>query len=301
MRPWPIALAPPPPALSAAEVHRRLNDPRLWSLFRLDHNDRREAESWVERLNSEDLDVIAQASERVLRLPGSRLGPEANDFFAFLPDSPARPPGLIPLMLLVACAPEVIAFGIAQGFDTDVAASGLGDLGHQVRVHRNATGSFGLFTQWWLTLPWNGSMWWFGRLQYNLIRYEGGYWLSVHIPRGGPLTGVEESFQAARFFAETSLSMFDVQGFHLDSWLLDPYLSQALGEHSNTSRFADLWELQPAPRPADGEALFFTFGHRREVSPAELPRDTRLKRIVAERLERGGRWVSPTGLIPWRT
>lgn len=301
MRPWPIASVPPPPALSWEEARRRLNDPRLWSLFRLDHNDRRQAESWAQNLDAENLEVIAGASEGVLRLPGSRLGPEASTFFDLLPDSPDRPRGLLPLMILVACAPEVVAFGIAQGFDTDVAASGLADLGHQMRVHRNATGTFGLFTQWWLTLPWNGSMWWFGRLQYNLIRYDDEYWLSVHIPRSGPLTGVEESFRAARFFAETSLSMFDVRGLHLDSWLLDPHLSEALGPLSNISRFAELWELQPDPRPADGEALFSTFGHRSRIPAPDLPRNTRLQQVVTERLERGGGWVAPTGLIPWRT
>ena len=138
---------------------------------------------------------VAEASAKVRALPGQRLGPAEKSFFGFLPDRPGEPPGLLPMLTLGVCAPEVVDFGRAQGFDAETAGSGLQDLGQQAHVHRLATGSFGLFSQWWLTLAWGGSLWWFGRLQYNLIRYQGEYWLSVHIPQ----TGLTTHFERAKF------------------------------------------------------------------------------------------------------
>ena len=122
----------------------------------------------------------------------------------------------------------------------------------------------------------------------------------MHIPQTGPLTGTDASFERAREFAARHLAQFHVAGFHLDSWLLDPNLAAGLGPESNIAQFAARWELQPAPGEASGDAMFFTFGDRKATDYAALPRRTRLERVVAERLEGGGAWHSPTGLLRWR-
>lgn len=287
------------PPLEPAQVHRRLADAAGWAQLGLFPDDEAEARAWAGRLTTRDLESIAAASARVLSLLGAPLGPAAQTFFDFLPDRPGEPPGLIPMLTLAACAPEVVAFGVDQGFDRQAAASGLADLGHQVHVHRLATGSFGLFTQWWLTLAWGGSLWWLGRLQYSLSEFRGRHWLSVHIPQTGPLLGVEESFTCARAFARDHLAAFNIAGLHLDSWLLDPTLVEGLGPESNTAKFAQRWQLLPNPREANDDAVFFTFGRRGAVDPRTLPRRTRLERLVTHHLENGGTWHSPTGLIRW--
>jgi len=296
---WPLVPVPPPPALPPETVRERLAASQVWDALGFTPADAEELARWRAAVSAADIRRIAAASAKVLALPGQRLGPAAKSFFDGLPDRPGQPPGLLPMIALGVCAPEVVEFGRAQGFATETAGSGLRDLGQQARVHRLATGSFGLFTQWWLTLAWGGSLWWFGRLQFNLMRYEGEYWLSVHIPQTGPLAGVRDSFDRAREFAARHLGEFAIAGFHLDSWLLDPNLAAGLGPESNIATFAGRWELQPAPREASDDALFFTFGDRAATDYAALPRRTRLERVVAERLEGGGAWHSPTGLIRW--
>lgn len=268
---WPLTPPAQYPPLTPDEVGARLHSAELWPALALAPEDREQAAAWATRLGPDDLAAIAEATGPVLALRGRRLGPEPTTFFDFLPDRPGEPAGLLPMLTLAVCSPEVVEFGLQQGFDAAAAASGLADLGHQVHVHRLATGGFGLFTQWWLTLPWGGSMWAFGRLQYNLIEFRGRYWLSVHIPQTGPLTNVQESFRAARAFAGTFLTDFDIAGLHLDSWLLDPALAAGLGAGSNTAAFARLWQVPPGARVADSEAVLLTFGHRGEVDPATLP------------------------------
>lgn len=297
---WPPAPVPAPPALSPETVRERLAAPKIWDALGFRPEDAKELARWRRSLSAADARRVAEASAKVRALPGQRLGPAEKSFFGFLPDRPGEPPGLLPMLTLGVCAPEVVDFGRAQGFDAETAGSGLQDLGQQAHVHRLATGSFGLFSQWWLTLAWGGSLWWFGRLQYNLIRYQGEYWLSVHIPQTGPLTGTDASFERAREFAARHLAQFHVAGFHLDSWLLDPNLAAGLDPESNIAQFAARWELQPAPGEASGDAMFFTFGDRKATDYAALPRRTRLERVVAERLEGGGAWHSPTGLLRWR-
>lgn len=297
---WPPVPVPTRPALSPETVRGRLGEARLWDRLGFSAADFEELARWRGELSAADTRRIAAASAKVLSLPGQHLGPAENSFFEFLPDRPGEPPGLLPMLTLGVCAPEVTEFGRAQAFDPATASSGLRDLGQQAHVHRLATGRFGLFTQWWLTLAWGGSLWWFGRLQYNLIRYQGEYWLSVHIPQTGPLASTRDSFERAREFAARHLPEFEVAGFHVDSWLLDPNLTAGLGPQSNIAKFAGQWELQPSPREASGDALFFTFGDREASDYAALPRATRLERVVADRLEGGGAWFSPTGLIRWR-
>ena len=162
---WPPAPVPAPPALSPETVRERLAAPKIWDALGFRPEDAKELARWRRSLSAADARRVAEASAKVRALPGQRLGPAEKSFFGFLPDRPGEPPGLLPMLTLGVCAPEVVDFGRAQGFDAETAGSGLQDLGQQAHVHRLATGSFGLFSQWWLTLACGGSLWWFGRLQ----------------------------------------------------------------------------------------------------------------------------------------
>src|SRR5699024_8333003 len=192
-----------------------------------------------------------------------------------------------PLLALGVTAPEVLAYGRRLGLPVHVVGSGIRDLGQQVHVHRLVFGEFGLHTQWWLTVAWSGTFWWLGRLQFNVVAYDGRRWLSAHIPQTGPLTDADVSFERARELAEGPLAHLDLAGFHCDSWLLDPNLGAALGGRGNIAAFQQLWELREDSRLADGDAVFFTFRTREQIEGdalAALPQATSLERAVVARL-----------------
>lgn len=296
---FPLCPRPAPQPLTAAEVRRRLDSPRTWAALGLHPEDLADLNEQLEDLSDQEVQTVASASAVVLGLIGTRLQPAPQTFFDSLPAAPSRPPGWLALLTLAACAAEVIDFGTQHGVTGPAAGSGVRDLGQQVHVYRLATGEFGLVTQWWLTLPWSGNLWWLGRLQYNVVSYRGEYWLSVHIPQTGPLRGVEDSFRAARSFAAEHLRTLPIAGLHCDSWLLDPHLRRGLGPASNISRFAARWTLQEGAREASTEALFFTFHRHARCPPEELPRRTRLERVVADRIQAGESWHSPVGLLRW--
>ena len=60
------------------------------------------------------------------------------------------PDGVLPMLALVATAPEVAALHAGRGVPADISAATLTDLGQQVWVHRLTYGTFGLHTHGWL-------------------------------------------------------------------------------------------------------------------------------------------------------
>ena len=210
--------------------------------------------------------------------------------------------GVLPLLALVVTAPEVAAWHRDRGVPATISTRTLGELGQQVWVNRVSFGRFGLRSYAWLPVTWCGSLYWLGRLQFNL-QLVGEEWVcSTHIPRSGPLdpAAVEESFrQAARFFPR-HFGDYPAADFWCRSWLLDPDLAEALGPESNIARFQRRWQLDGTSLPGEADLLLFVFGHREAVEPDALPRDTALRRIVGDRLRAGGHWGSWVGRIPMR-
>jgi hypothetical protein len=256
-------------------------------------------------LQDDDRDRVAELAARLaarigdLEFPWPRL-------FADTRDEPGRPMGLLPLLALVASADAVRRFHAGRGLSPEDSASGLRDLGHQVAVHRRTYGEFGLHTQNWLVGVWSGAYFWPGRLAFNLMRVEGPpderWVIDTHIPETGPLTpvAVDESFARAQDLFARHFADHPATELHCHSWLLDPYLAEALPADSNLVRFQQRWELYGEPAPGDQDAVFFVF-RRREASAAErrlLPRDTRLQRAVLDRVGSERPWQLRHGRIP---
>ena len=208
--------------------------------------------------------------------------------------------GVLPLLALVVTAGDLTGFHRSHGVPAEVTAQTLTELGQQVWVHRLTFDELGLHTYGWLPVTWSGSLYWLGRLQFNLQRLEGGWVCSTHIPRSGPLepAAVDRSFAAAARFFPEHFADRPVSDFWCSSWLLDPTLAQALDPASNMARFQARWRLYGEPMPADEDAIFFTFARRGDVDLDALPRDTSLQRVIVDRLRGGGHWSSRNGLIP---
>lgn len=208
--------------------------------------------------------------------------------------------GVLPLLALVVTASDLEEFHRARGVPPQVSAATLAELGQQAWVHRLTFGALGLHTYGWLSVTWSGSLYWLGRLQFNLERLDTGWVCSTHIPRSGPLTpaAVDDAFAAAAAFFPAHFPERPVTDFWCRSWLLDPTLVAALDPSSNMARFQSRWRLYGDPMPGDEDALFFTFARRGDVDLEALPRDTTLQRVVVDRLREGGHWSVRDGRRP---
>ena len=245
-----------------------------------------------------EVDRLADALRRTVdHFPGEA---GHDPFPGYQADADPHGPGVLPLWALVATAPDLQAFHRSRGVPEDVSAATLTELGQQVHVHRLTFGGFGLHTYGWLPVTWSGSLYWLGRLQFNLELLDSGRVCSTHIPRSGPLhpAAVDRSFAAAARFFPTHFPDRPVTDFWCRSWLLDPSLAAALDPTSNMARFQSRWRLHGRDLPGDEDALFFCFARRGEPDLATLPRDTSLQRALLERLESGGHWSVRVGRLP---
>jgi hypothetical protein len=200
--------------------------------------------------------------------------------------------GILPLLALLATADDVAAYHARRGIDPAISQASLSDLGQQAWVHRRTFGGFGLHTYGWMRIAWSGALYWLGRLQFNLTRYQDEWVVSTHIPESGPLTpdACADSFRRARSFFAEHFPEYPTSRFHCDSWLLDPQLVEVLGPESNMVRFQQLWQLDGRQRDGDGDAIFFVFRRRGDVDLDTLPQDTSLQRAIVSKIKSGGHW-----------
>lgn len=271
-------------------------------------------------LRSADVDDGVRAARRVAEHPAdlfqvAELAARARSWLGVFPGrpgldrwgayEPGRDPygeGVLALLALVATADDLARFHAGRRVPAGVSAQTLTELGQQVLVHRQATGTFGLHTYGWLPWAWSGSLYWLGRLQFNLELVDGEWVWSTHIPQSGPLdpTAVDESFRAAAAFFPACFADYPVTDFWCWSWLLDPDLAAALPADSNMARFQRRWRLSGPRVEADDDVVFFTFARRSPADLDALPRDTTLQRVLLDRLQAGGHWSSCQGRITVR-
>jgi hypothetical protein len=244
------------------------------------------------------VDRLAAALRRTVgRFPGE---PDRDPWPGYDAATDSYGVGVLPLLALVVTAPDVVAFHRSREVPEEVSAQTLTEVGQQAWVHRQTFGEFGMHTFGWLPVTWSGSLYWLGRLQFNLELLASGWVVSTHIPKSGRLdpAAVDDSFARAADFFPRHFPDRPVTHFWCSSWLLDPELAAALDPASNMARFQRRWHLYGDPMPGDEDVLFFTFSRRGEVDLAALPQRTSLERVAVQRLRSGGHWSCRTGLIP---
>ena len=269
-------------------------------------------------LRPDDLVATVDVARRVLEQPAEltevdRLAAHLRQGLGHFPGEPdqggwpgydpATDPhghGVLALLALAVTAEDLAAYHRSRDVPAEVSARTLTELGQQVWVHRLTYGNLGLHTYDWLTVTWSGSLYWLGRLQFNLQRLDGRWVCSTHIPRSGPLdpAAVDASLARAAQFFPAHFPDHPVEDFWCRSWLLDPELAAALAPASNIARFQARWQLYGDPMPGDDDALFFTFARRGVDDLCALPRSTSLERAVLDRLRKGGHWRVRDGLLP---
>lgn len=139
-----------------------------------------------------------------------------------------------------------------------------------------------------------------GRLEFELIESpysvqlgehclrEGTPCLSVHIPRYAPLNEeeCEKSYQQAKAFFKQFYGM-DTCFFYCSSWLLHPWIGVCLPDGA-IANFQSKFTLVAVEE--DENSIRHMMGNvflHPDVPLAELPQDTRIRRLIKERLENG--------------
>ncbi|WP_394215611.1 acyltransferase domain-containing protein [Brachybacterium vulturis] len=221
--------------------------------------------------------------------------------------------GLVPILALAVSTSTVRAWHRERGLSTEQSWQVLADLGQQMRVHRHSSGRLGLHQLPWMALNWCGRLVHLGRLQFDLHRVEEGttqerWVLGTHIPASGPLdpAAVDDSLARATAYFTTHYADLGTgrpdhappfgHEFVCDSWLMNELLPRELGEESNLGAFVRRWEIV-SRTPGDDSAAFFVFGSRPPYDPAELPRTTRLERVVGEHLADRRGWEAGLGRL----
>lgn len=128
------------------------------------------------------------------------------------------------------------------------------------------------------------------KLWQPLLR-KGDTVLDLHIPAGGGMTweAVCDSFrQAANFFPKYHPNQ-PFAAVTVATWFLDPRLNELLPPTANPLRFQRACYLFPTP-PRPGGLWFVFFKNPATCDLAELPRDTTLRRALADFLSAGYQW-----------
>lgn len=140
------------------------------------------------------------------------------------------------------------------------------------------------------------------RGDWDLVARRGDPAVAVHVPASGrfngPLTreACAESLRRALPFLARHLPGFRPRLLTCESWMLDPQLAQFLPEDSHLVSFQRLFRLLPVPAADDRQTLERVFGGPVE-DWSKAPRDTSLRRIMAEQAAAGVRWRIGAGVL----
>lgn len=186
----------------------------------------------------------------------------------------------------------------ARGLPHQVYRDSVLDIRYKLLECRKVRKLWGLSVAYWYERFFLMTRFALGRLQFELryagspaeqgtCRVEAGdLVVNTHIPSSGPLTPAlcEDSFRQAYDWFKP---MFPdgAMPIQCDSWLLSPDHERLLPPESNIRRFAGFFHVQPAGRTVETD-LWRIFGTETK-NYALFPRDTALRRVYAEALDRG--------------
>lgn len=211
------------------------------------------------------------------------------------------------LHALLLFIPEQLEGYRERGITESVARATLADIGRHVAISRTTIGHFSLETWKWLTEQASGTLFQLGRLHFQLTPGPadtpdlrlGETVLGVHIPESGPLRPemVQDSLDCAVRFFGAHFPEHPLRFAHCHSWLLDPYLAQELPADSNIIAFANRFKRFGKLFDAPGDAVYFTFRTRDMANLSRLPRESRLQKVVLERIDAGSSWQAAQGYL----
>lgn len=150
----------------------------------------------------------------------------------------------------------------------------------------------------WHRLIFENKIYRLGRLQFELFESpvdaecdgvkikKGETCINVHIPGYAPLCeeDCEKSYSLAREFFKKYYNI-EKCFFFCHSWLLAPWLSEALSEKSGIVRFGGKYKIYDTEEDTT-DTILYVFSKKCE-NPKDYPEDTTLQKLIKERLLKG--------------
>lgn len=215
------------------------------------------------------------------------------------------------VLVYAAALPGLLRWHADHGLDPATSEQTVADVGAQVAAHRRITGGGGLADQEWLVLHATGRLVRVGRLQVAVGRAGpalavaagvpvGTGLLDLHVPAtGGAMTpdACERSLAAAPGVVARLHPGLEPALITCTSWLLDDRLATVLPADSNIRAFAGRFTLltRTAREEPDADIRRFLFSSPSGTDARDLPRDSSLRRAVADRMAAGEHWWTRSG------
>ncbi|QSB04267.1 acyltransferase domain-containing protein [Natronoglycomyces albus] len=217
---------------------------------------------------------------------------------------------LVTLYPILAAIPLMRDWHAERGITEAQSKLVCADIGEKLRFNRRLFGMPSLDVAFWFSTHVRGSLYQLGRLQFDVHRGMGGFRLGIHIrAEGGPFTkeACEESVaQAREFFPARFPQWFGPDQpvkLNCTTWMLDPQLADWLPPESNVVRFGDFFRLTAPSADAQRNAVkdiwrfvYATVDGENPTPVARLPRDSRMRKRLAEAMDSGVRFQVRTGL-----
>ena len=209
-------------------------------------------------------------------------------------------------LLLFLCLGEPLRIRYAaRGIDESVWLDSMMDLRYKLEECRLVQGTVGSFVAPWFGGFFNMTRFALGRLQFEIVHTSRDYTLggellpagtpaiNMHIPRTGTRLDHGEVMESYRAAAAWFADVFPdgTALFTCSSWLLDPWNLTVLKPTSNLAAFIGDFEIVSSHSYEGYGDLWRLFDCAYTGNPADLPRDSSLRRAYADRVARG----EPTG------
>jgi hypothetical protein len=201
-------------------------------------------------------------------------------------------------VVLIARFDNLLSFYKKSNITEQVLRDTLADVAVNIEETEQLCGHIGLdvIRFWWISSHFKGTLFRVGRLQYIYLPESG--LLDVHIPRGGKLTGCDDSYKDALVFFESTFPERPVVGFTCCSWLIDPALRHVLPPSSRILSFQQKYRIGERIT-AQNDAVFpyvFIFYYAPE-DLSSLPEETLLQKSLKAYLLSGGTVCNTRGFL----
>lgn len=217
------------------------------------------------------------------------------------------------LLYMIMLVPELERLYTERGISEEIFFDSVCDLKWKAVECKNVYGVWGIFVGWWTIGFFKLKRFAFGRLQFNLRRFErdfefsgisvkkGDIYIDTHIPSSGALKH-EECLKAYGRAADFFKDDFDGKPiiFACRSWLLSPNNYKILPETSNVLAFMCDYEVLEVAKDESNSNLWRIFDvFSVPANPEDLPHESSLRRAFVRWLKNGNSIDTAFGAFVW--
>lgn len=207
----------------------------------------------------------------------------------------------VSLLMFLVMAEKLLERYKERGFSEELWLHSLRDLRYKVHECRRVHGINGSFVSWWFPGFYKLTRFAFCRLQFEIISLPNDYTvggrllkkgskaINMHIPNTGTKLTHDSVLESYKQAAEWFKGEFEGEPivFICTSWLLSPWHKEVLPPTVNLVQFFDDFKLVESGQYETYSALWLLFDKDVTKDISSLPRDSTLRRLYADRVEKG--------------